>query len=96
MMNGKKDDRSDRKVAAALKYDKDNMDAPRLVASGSGKIADKIIEVAKEANVSIVEDVALVSALLALELGDEVPLELYESVARVLAFVYKVDSSNRK
>lgn len=96
MMNDKKDGRPERKVAAALKYDKENMDAPRLVASGSGKVAEKIIEVAKEANVSIVEDVALVSALLALELGDEVPLELYESVARVLAFVYKVDSSNRK
>ena len=94
-MDDKKQDRAGRQVAAALSYDGENMNAPHLVASGSGKIAEKIIEIAKVANVSIVEDVALVTALLALELGDEVPIELYESVARVLAFVYRVDSSNR-
>ncbi|MCF4114017.1 MULTISPECIES: EscU/YscU/HrcU family type III secretion system export apparatus switch protein [Dethiosulfovibrio] len=81
--------------AAALKYDREERDAPHLVASGSGRIADRIVEVAREAEVPIVEDAALVSALLALDIGEEIPLDLYEAVARVLAFIYKVDVGSR-
>ena len=61
------------------------------MASGEGFIAERIIELARQAEVPVVEDAALVSALLVLELGEEIPGELYEAVARVLAFVYKLD-----
>ena len=77
--------------AVAVKYDRQKMRAPTVVAKGEGFIARKIIERAMEAEVPIVEDAALVSALLSLELGEEIPAELYEVVARVLAWVYRMD-----
>ncbi|MFA7620350.1 MAG: EscU/YscU/HrcU family type III secretion system export apparatus switch protein [Aminobacteriaceae bacterium] len=80
-----------RAKAAAVQYDQKTDDAPKLVASGEGYIAEKIIEIARQADVPVVEDAALVSALLVLELGEEIPGELYEAVAKVLAFVYKLD-----
>ncbi len=83
-----------RAQAAAVQYDKSE-DAPRVVASGEGYIAEKIIELARQADVPVVEDAALVSALLVLELGEEIPGELYEAVARILAFVYKLDKGEK-
>ncbi len=80
-----------RTKAAAVQYDQRTDDAPKLVASGEGYIAERIIEIARQADVPVVEDAALVSALLVLELGEEIPGELYEAVAKVLAFVYKLD-----
>jgi flagellar biosynthesis protein len=77
--------------AAALKYDITDDDAPRVVASGRGRVAEKIVDTAFEANVPIVEDAALVSALLALEIGDEIPAELYQAVAKILSFLYDVN-----
>ncbi len=77
--------------AVAVKYDNKKMAAPAVVAKGEGFIARKIIERAIEADVPIVEDAALVSALISLELGEEIPAELYEVVARVLAWVYRLD-----
>ncbi len=84
-------DNKKREQAAAVKYDSKKMRAPEVVAKGEGFIARKIIECAIEADVPIVEDAALVSALISLELGEEIPAELYEVVARVLAWVYKLD-----
>ena len=77
--------------AVAVKYDNKSMSAPQVIAKGEGFIARKIVERAIEADVPIVEDAALVSALISLELGEEIPSELYEVVARVLAWVYKLD-----
>lgn len=85
-MSGRKRDR-----AVALQYDREAMEAPTVVARGEGLVARKIVERALEAEVPVVEDAALVSALLSLELGEEIPAELYEVVARVLAWVYRLD-----
>ena len=79
------------KKAAALKYDPDADSAPRVVAAGRGRVADMIVEKAAEAEIPIVEDAALVSSLLMLELGEEIPVELYRSVAKILAFLYDLD-----
>ena len=87
-------DNKKREQAVAVKYDNKKMAAPTVVAKGEGFIARKIIERAVEADVPIVEDAALVSALISLELGEEIPAELYEVVARVLAWVYKLDKEN--
>jgi len=87
-------DNKKREQAVAVKYDNKKMAAPTVVAKGEGFIARKIIERAVEADVPIVEDAALVSALISLELGEEIPAELYEVVARVLAWVYKLDREN--
>jgi flagellar biosynthesis protein len=77
--------------AAALQYEMGVDRAPRVIAKGENLIAEKIIETAIEAEIPIVEDAALVSALLVLELGDEIPTELYQSVAKILAFLYNLD-----
>lgn len=77
--------------AIALAYDKEKNDAPEVVAKGMGFVARRIAEIAKESEVPVVEDAALVSALLSLELGQEVPAELYEAVARLLSWVYKLE-----
>lgn len=84
-----------RHKAAALKYDMGQAGAPQVVAKGNGVVADRIVETAKEAEVPIVEDAALVSALLVLELGEEIPPELYRSVAKILSFLYNLDRSER-
>ncbi|WMI71892.1 EscU/YscU/HrcU family type III secretion system export apparatus switch protein [Aminobacterium sp. MB27-C1] len=83
-----------RKKAAALSYNPEKDNAPRVGAFGEDFLARRIIEVAKEANIPIVEDAALVSALLTLELGEEIPVDLYEAVARILAFLYKLDKGD--
>ncbi|MBR1673245.1 MAG: EscU/YscU/HrcU family type III secretion system export apparatus switch protein [Fretibacterium sp.] len=77
--------------AVAVQYDNKVMRAPTVIAKGEGFIARKIVERAMEADVPIVEDAALVSALISLELGEEIPAELYEVVAKVLAWVYRLD-----
>ena len=84
------------KKAAALRYEAKKDEAPRVVASGQGVMAERIIEIAKESGVPIVEDPALASALLFVELGEEIPIELYEAVARVLAFLYRLDRDEKK
>lgn len=77
-------------IAVALKYDIDTMDAPVVVAKGEGFIAEKIKEAAREFNIEIVENKPLARALNALtEVGDEIPPELYQAVAEVLAYVYQ-------
>jgi flagellar biosynthesis protein len=77
--------------AVAISYDESADEAPNVIAKGRGLVADKIVETALEAEIPIVEDVALVSALLMLEFGDEIPVELYQSIARILTFLYEVD-----
>ena len=72
-------------LAVALHYDKTG--APRVVAKGRGSIGDKIIEVAKAHDIPIEENAVLAGALSNVELGDEIPAELYKAVAEVLIFV---------
>ncbi|MCS7234176.1 MAG: FlhB-like flagellar biosynthesis protein [Synergistetes bacterium] len=80
----------DLKKAAALKYDEEKDKAPKVVASGRGKIAEKIIEIAKEYDIPIYEDPDLVELLLKVDIGEEIPPELYKAVAEVLAFIYRL------
>lgn len=76
--------------AAALKYDEEKDKAPKVVASGRGKIAERIVEIAKEHGIPIYEDPDLVELLLKVDIGDEIPPELYKAVAEVLAFIYRL------
>jgi len=79
------------KKAVALLYDQKKSDAPRVVATGSNMIAEKIIATAQEAGVVIKEDKDLVELLAKVPLGEEIPADLYQTVAEVLAFVYMVN-----
>ena len=86
------DDHEDpRRSAAALGYDPDRDDAPRLLAKGQGEIADRIIALAREHGIPIREDRDLVAVLAKLDLSQEIPPELYRAVAELLAFVYRVN-----
>jgi len=78
----------------ALKYKKEEDIAPKVVAKGKGYIADKIIKIAREHNIPIYEDKLLVESLYKLELESYIPEELYEAVAKVLAFVYNLKKGN--
>jgi flagellar biosynthesis protein len=79
--------------AAALRYD-GSSDAPTLVASGKGLLAEKIVAAAREARIPIREDTLLAEALSALDVGTQVPEELYQAVAEALVWAYRL--SGRK
>ena len=80
-------------LAVALHYDRTG--APRVVAKGKGPIGKKIIEVAKAHDIPIEENEVLVGALSNVEIGDEIPQELYKAVAEVLTFVLGLSSRVR-
>jgi flagellar biosynthesis protein len=73
-------------LAVALKYD--GRRAPRVVAKGSAEVAEQIIALAKENDIPLHTDPALVGVLSNVPLGDEIPRELYLAVAEVIAFAY--------
>ncbi|MCA1791225.1 MAG: EscU/YscU/HrcU family type III secretion system export apparatus switch protein [Thioalkalivibrio sp.] len=72
--------------AVALHYGGEQ--APRITASGSGLIAERILEIAGEHDVPVHDDPLLTAALSQVPVGDEIPENLYVAVAEVLAFVY--------
>lgn len=74
------------KKAVALKYDENNAMAPVIVASGKGYLAEKIVEVANENDVPVYEDNSLASVLSQLELGREIPNELYKTVVDIYVY----------
>jgi flagellar biosynthesis protein FlhB len=76
-------------LAVALKYDREGMAAPQVVAKGERLLAARIKEIARAAGVPIFHDVPLARSLHRLELGEEVPEELYQAVAEVLKLVYR-------
>ena len=78
-------------VAVALRYEIGKMPAPELVAKGQGLLAQKIKEVAREAGVPVVEDPPLARLIYArVEVGEYIPEDLYQAVAEVLAYVYRL------
>jgi len=79
--------------AAALRYNRDKDLAPTVVAKGRGIIAEKIEILARESGVPVREDKELIEYLMALELYEEIPPELYGVVAEILAFIYRMDKN---
>jgi flagellar biosynthesis protein len=77
----------ERKKAVALRYDLERDKAPVVLAKGYGELAERIIKIAKERNIPIVEDEDLISALIRVEVFEEIPPELYRAVAKVLVFI---------
>jgi flagellar biosynthesis protein len=82
----------DRRKAAALKYTAGEDRAPKVVARGSGWLAEKIIETAREHNIPLKEDPPLVEILSTLDLYREIPPDLYKAVAEILVFIYKMNN----
>lgn len=82
-----------RQIAVALQYDRTG--APIVTAKGKGAIGAKIIEIAKANDIPIEENEVLAGALSNVDIGDEIPAELYKAVAEVLVFVLRLSGRVR-
>ncbi|MBR6228460.1 MAG: EscU/YscU/HrcU family type III secretion system export apparatus switch protein [Eubacterium sp.] len=83
------------KKAVALEYEPGEQ-APKVIATGQGKLAERIIDVAREADVPIHKDAKLAESLSILDIGEYIPPELYSIVAEVLVFVDSMDRIQSK
>jgi flagellar biosynthetic protein FlhB len=81
-------------LAVALKYDSSSMTAPKVIAKGSRKIAEKIKDVASEHGIPVLENKELARNLYSLvEVGQEIPPALYQVIAELLAYIYRLKSN---
>lgn len=80
-----------KKEAVALSYDDQQMAAPTVIAKGKGDVAKKIIEQAKIQGIPVQEDSTLVELLSKLNINQQIPEELFQVVAEVFAFIYRLD-----
>jgi len=87
--------KSPRKAAVALKYDRQVMTAPRVVAKGRGLIAERLIGIARQNGVPIVEDKLLVDMLDSLDVNQNIPGELYQVIAEILVAVYRAEQTRK-
>ena len=78
----------DAEIAIAVKYDKEKDQAPRVIAKGMRFKAEKIREIAKQFGVPIMKNLNLANALYRVDVGQEIPEDLYDAVAEVLNFIY--------
>ncbi len=83
------------KIAVALSYNPGD-EAPTVIATGKGSLAERIIETAEDSQVPVYEDEKLAGTLSKLELGDAIPPELYGVVAEILVFVDRMDKIKSK
>lgn len=81
--------------AAALKYDQESANAPELIAKGQGELAKKILLLAKEHDISVFKNKALVDSLLNMELHQEIPPRLYQAVAELFSWLMKVENKTK-
>ena len=75
-------------IAIALRYKQEIDDAPRVIASGTGNIADKIIAEAKKANIPIKQDADLASLLALVNLNEYIPFEAFYMAAKIFTCIY--------
>ncbi len=85
-----------RKQAVALRYQAGVTEAPTVVAKGKGYVAENILQKAKEHRIPVQEDPSLVEVLSKLDIDQQIPPELYQVVAEILAFVYRLDREGRQ
>ncbi len=85
-----------RKAAIALRYDEEVEAAPKVIAKGQGLLAEEILERAATENVPVHEDPALIELMSHLNINEKIPEELYQAVAEVFAYIYRVDQKMTK
>lgn len=83
-------------LAVAVKYSQDSMNAPRVIAKGRNLHAERIREIARESKIPIARNVPLARRLIQVETGNEIPEDLYESVAEVLLWVYELNAERNR
>ncbi|MGG3005935.1 EscU/YscU/HrcU family type III secretion system export apparatus switch protein [Geobacillus stearothermophilus] len=91
--NQKKQRHMNGPTAAVIRYDESSGRSPTVVAQGSGHVAQKIIELAKQHHVPIQEDPLLVQNLLQLDLGDRIPPQLYAVIAEILILIEEIEKN---
>ena len=79
--------------AAVIRYDEENGEEPRLVAQGKGLVAQKIIDLANETGIPLEEDAGLLENLLDMDLGDNIPPQLYAVMAEILLLIEEMEQS---
>lgn len=84
-------DSSPKDSAVALKYQPKSDRSPKVIAKGKGKLAKRIIEIAREHDIYVHEDPDLIEVLSQLDLNEEIPAELYVVVAELLGFIYSLN-----
>jgi flagellar biosynthesis protein len=90
-MAGEEIERAKRR-AVALRYDADQDRAPKMIAKGRGHLADRIVELAKEHGIHVHHDPDLVALLAKLDVQSDIPEDLYQAIAEILAFVYRLNN----
>lgn len=83
-------------VAVAIRYSRDEMAAPEIMAKGQQNLAEMILQVAREENIPIVRNIPLAWSLLQIEEGEAIPEDLYEPVAEVLAMIYEMQHTQQQ
>jgi flagellar biosynthesis protein len=83
------------KKAVALKYDRGKAAAPKVTAKGRGAVAERILALAKEHKIPVEKDSTLMEALYRLDINEEIPEELYQVVAELLAFIYRMNAKKK-
>lgn len=89
-------DKNKIKKAVALDYDIDTDHAPKVIAKGSGELANNIIKIAKENEIPIKKDEDLVELLSAIDIDKEIPESMYKAVSEIFAFIYDMTTLERK
>ena len=85
------------RLAVALRYEESSTGAPVVVAKGEGFLAEKIRGVAKENDIPVLENKPLARALYRnVEIGKEIPIEMYQAVAEILAIVYRMEGKTKQ
>lgn len=86
-----KEEHNPKQKAVAISYNKNDI-APSVIGKGQGYMAEKIMNVAKEEDIPIIKDTKLVEELTKINLGENIPPELYQVVAELLVFISNMDS----
>lgn len=92
-MNKKTGEKDKNPRAAAIRYNPERNGAPRIVGIGQGEVARAMIQTAQDNNVAIVENPSLCDVLGSMNIGDEIPEELYDVVAEILVFISRMDDA---
>ncbi|MFJ8257667.1 EscU/YscU/HrcU family type III secretion system export apparatus switch protein [Peribacillus asahii] len=91
--NQKNKKKTSEPTAAVIRYDANQGAVPTVVAHGSGQVARRIMELAKQNNIQMQEDESLVSTLLNIDLGESIPPQLYAVIAEILVLLEELDQS---
>ena len=81
--------------AVALGYDEKKDNAPKVLASGKGLIAEKIIEIARDNNIPMHRNADLVEILSLLEIDESIPIEVYSVVAKIFTYIYEQNQQKK-